>query len=327
MNKRRQQSFWQRNYWVAIVVIVALSGMVLRQPAWWDFWSGLGYEPDATTAEIEDALELTGKGRRIFAATRPVVEQSAEFNEHCNSHNADVSLLGCYTDGKIYVYEITAEQLTAANKVTAAHELLHAVWERMSGVERYQLESLLRAVYMDNQDWFDEELESYDEDERLEEIYARAGTKLAEVPEELEEHYAKIFQNRAKIVAYYQAYEAPFKVLQKEIEDLEKKITATRDEIERERAAYTLAVEELDGKVDQFNICADLPGCFRTEAEFRRQRNNLLAEREDLEKQREQLNEKITQNNQRVQDYLDKRTALGELSDALNSNIEPVVEK
>lgn len=322
MNKLKKKSFWQTNYWIAIVVVVIVSGWVMRQPIVWDFWMGLGYEPSLQAEAIRDELDLTDKGKRIFAATRPEVEASEDFNEHCDSHDTDVSLLGCYTEGKIYVYEITTEQLVAANKVTMAHELLHAVWERMGTWERSEVEKMLDEVYAANREWFDAELDPYDRDEWLEEIYTRTGTKLEELPEELEAHYAKIFRSRKKIVEFYREYEAPFVKLREEIEELEEKIEKIKQEIERDKKVYMERVGELDGKIDRFNTCADTAGCFSSQAEFTRQRNTLVVEKEELEKMRDELNTKITENNQRIADYRDKQTVLGELGDAMNSNIE-----
>ncbi len=322
MNKICKKSFWQTNYWIAIVVVIIVAGWIVRQPVVWDFWLGFGYEPSEEAAEIKNDLDLTGKGSRIFAATRPEVEASESFNEHCSSYDKDVALLGCYTDGRIYVYEITLEQLEAANKVTMAHELLHAVWERMGEWEQREVEGMLDKVYVLNREWFEEELKSYDEVERLEEIYTRAATKLEDLPEELEEHYAEIFRNRKKIVEYYKEYEAPFVALKVEIEELEIKIETTKKEIELEKLEYEKKGEWLDGQIAKFNSCADMVGCFKSEAEFTKQRNALLMEKDGLEKMREELNVKIITNNQRVAEYREKQAALGKLGDAMNSNIE-----
>ena len=79
-------------------------------------------------------------------ATQPVLEARESFNEHCDSHKTELSLLGCYTEGKIYVYEITEERLSASNKVTLAHELLHAAWERMGASEREEIREMLARV-------------------------------------------------------------------------------------------------------------------------------------------------------------------------------------
>jgi hypothetical protein len=318
----KPKSFWQRYAWAGVVVLCLATYAVLQSSWLMDTLKGWGYEPAEKVVAIESDLQLTAAGRRIFAATRPTVEGSREFNEHCDSHDAEISLLGCYIDGRIYIYEIELAQLAPANKVTAAHELLHAVWERMGESERRQVSGWLDQVYNERREWFEGELEVYDAEDRREEIYARAGTKLADLPDELENHYAKYFQNRAVIVQFYQDYEAPSLALQLEMEELFDQIQAVSEEVELGRETYLRDLEKLDAKIDQFNACAETAGCFVSQAEFTRQRQALLAEREHLEAVRAELNGKIAQNNQRIQDYRERQLQLGELNNAMNSNIE-----
>ncbi len=318
----KPKSFWQRYAWAGVVVLCLATYVVLQSSWLMDTLKAWGYEPAEKVVAIESDLQLTAAGRRIFAATRPTVEGSREFNEHCDSHDAEISLLGCYIDGRIYIYEIELAQLASANKVTAAHELLHTVWERMGESERRQVSGWLDQVYNERREWFEGELEVYDAEDRREEIYARAGTKLADLPDELENHYAKYFQNRAVIVQFYQDYEAPFLALQLEMEELFDQIQAVSEEVELGRETYLRDLEKLDAKIDQFNACAETAGCFVSQAEFTRQRQALLAEREHLEAVRAELNGKIAQNNQRIQDYRERQLQLGELNNAMNSNIE-----
>ena len=303
-----------------MVAVAMAAAQVLQSPLVRDTWQGLWYEPSEKVAALEEELELTGEGRRIFRATAPAIEGQDEFNEHCENHKAEVTLLGCYTEGKIYVYEITLEQLADSNKVTAAHELLHAAWARMGSGERARLKELLGQVEAENQEWFEAELQSYATQDRLEEVYARAGTKLRELPAELERHYAKYFRNRLKIVEYYENYQAPFRELQERNAELEAVILATKAEIATERNAYIAAVTALDAEIERFNLCAEEPGCFSAER-FSAERQRLATAKEELDARREELNDKIEKNNARVLEYQENQAALGELSDAMNSNI------
>lgn len=306
---------------VVLMVAVAMAvAQVLQSSFVQDSWRGVWYEPSEKVLALEDALELTGEGKRIFRATMPEIEGRDEFNANCENHKVEVALLGCYTEGKIHVYEITMEQLADSNKVTAAHELLHAVWERTSAKERARLEELLREVERENQEWFETELQSYAEQDRLEEVYTRAGTKLRDLPEELEEHYAKYFQNRLKIVEFYENYQAPFRELQEKNAKLETLILTTKAEIAKEREEYIAAVEVLDEAIEEFNRCAEEPGCFSAER-FNTERQRLATEKARLDAKRVELNDKIEENNARVIEYQENQAALGELSDAMNSNI------
>lgn len=311
---------------VAAVLTVAILGVYFLGQQWavQDWWKGLWFRPTEGVATIRDDLELTKSGQRILMATQPVLEGSEGFNTHCENMKTEVSLLGCYTEGKIYVYEVTMAELVDSNKVTMAHELLHAAWARMSERERAEVTEMLRRVQEENAEWFEEELSAYAEEERLEEVYTRAGTKLRELPEELEEHYGKVFQNRQKIVGYYENYQAPFRRLQDENESLKTQIFKVKDEIEREKADYLAQAEGLDAEVAEFNACANTTGCFRSEGEFQARRGELEARRQALGQTREALNAKIEENNARVEVYQRNQRELGELGEAMNSRVESV---
>lgn len=305
------------------VAIALLIVEILQQPLIQDSWKGLWYEPSEKVTQIEEELALTGTGRRIFRATQPTLEDKDAFNEHCESHNREVSLLGCYTEGKIYVYEITRENLASSNDVTMAHELLHAAWERTSSSEKERIKELLEEVQQENEAWFEAELQAYKDESKLEEIWTRAGTKLRDLPDELERIYAKYFQDRLKIVAFYESYQAPFKELQERNESLKKEILATKEQIARERDKYLIEVAELDAEIEEFNECADTTGCFTTR-EFERERERLTAEKARLEAKRDGLNERIERNNAKVVEYQENQLALGELADAMNSKVDNI---
>lgn len=312
---------------VGAFVVLAIISQVLTSGLVSDWWRTLWYRPTAMVSAIEDELELTTKGWRIFASTQPVVEASEDFNYHCHSYDDEVSVIGCYVGGRIYIYEITLNELEAANTVTAAHELLHAAWERLPNLTKKRLTPILEQVYRGHREWFDEELETYDDDERIEEIYTRAGTKLAELPEKLERHYAEYFRNRQQIVAYYEAYEQPFKVLQDELDELETRILAEKAQLATERRQYEQRLMILDTKIDQFNACAEQAGCFQTDAEFQSQRQVLAGTQQELEKVRDDLNERISENNDRIAEYAEKSLQLGELHNSMNSNLTKAEEE
>ncbi len=325
-NGETQTRNYKRIIGWGLVLLIVVGFWAVRQPSVRDLWLGMGYQADEKVKRIEDDLELTTSAQRIFAATRPSLEGKEEFNTHCENRGGEVSLLGCYTGGRIYVYEITDEQLATANEVTMAHELLHAVWERLGDGEREMLSELLEKLYEDKRDWFDDELTAYSEAEKIEEIYARAGTKLKELPEGLEKHYTKFFQNRGKIVQAYEDYETPFLALKVELTELAATIERVNGEIENERAVYLADVERLDAEIGQFNDCADTAGCFASQSEFEGRRAVLAGRKDALEDVREGLNQKITANNERIDNYRERQMVLGELNDAMDSRLSEIEE-
>ncbi len=307
----------------ALLGIVVALGIVQILQSYYvqDTWKGLWYEPEEKIEAIEEALELTGSGKRIFRATQPTIENREDFNEHCKNQRMEVSLLGCYTGGKMYVYEITREQLIDSNKVTAAHELLHAAWERLSDRERTDVARMLEEVKEQNAEWLEQELQTYAEEDKLEEMYTRVGTKLAEIPEQLEEHYRKYFLNRQKIVAYYDKTQEPFEELQEKNDRLRTEIFAIKAEIAKERDAYLVEVTNLDDEIEEFNACAAEVGCFTAEA-FVARRTELAEKQTQLNQRRINLNNKIEENNARVEEYQKNQAELGELNEAMDSRIE-----
>lgn len=313
-----------------VVAVLVVTAVLLGVYALWqsrfvqDLWRGWRYEETAEVSEIKAELELTEKGERIFLATWPAVEEAEQFNEHCNSHRAEVSLLGCYTGGDMYIYNVKLDSLKDSNKVTAAHELLHAIWERMGTGERERIEKMLDEVKEENKEWVEAELDLYEDDEKTEELYTRVGTKLRDLPEELEGHYSEYFRDRTKIVEFYENYQAPFNELKARNEELKVEVERLGKEIEREREEYNQGMEKLKQEVEEFNKCAEEGGCFQSEAQFRRRRVELENSEKELEALRIALNEKIERNNQAVDEYQENARSLGELSNAMNSNVKKV---
>lgn len=325
MDKQEARKHFRAQEVIAILIMtVVMLGVYsfLRSDFVQDAWRGWWYEEPAAVAALRDDLELTSQGERIFLATHPAIEAEESFNEHCGEHEDEVSLLGCYNAGKIYVYDVKLDDLKDSNKVTAAHELLHAVWARMPEKERMELKMQLEQIRQEKPEWVQEEINFYKESEQTEELYARVGTKLKDIPEDLEKHYGKYFQNRSKIVEYYENYQAPFRELKEKNEDLRRQILQIGPEIDADREIYDRRFAELTSKVEQFNLCAEAPGCFATQQAFQYERAKLEQEREELDKIREELNQKIERNNDLLREYEANRRDLGELNAALNSNVK-----
>lgn len=310
---------------VAILVTSAamLGIYAIIQSTWvQDWWKGLNYDESSSISAIREDLELTDTAKHIFLATQPALEGAEEFNEHCDSHRADISLLGCYTGDKMYIYAVDLPELKDSNKVTAAHELLHATWARMGKSERAEVEKLLRDFQAENPDWAEAELNLYNDSQKLEELYTRIGTKLREIPAELEAHYRRYFQDRQKIVEFYESYQTPFNELLEENKALQAKVAKLNQELESERAGYFERLEKLEAEIEKFNQCADTEGCFRSTAEFQQRRNYLETERNILSTIRTEINQKIDENNAAVAKYEENLKKLGKLNAALNSNLE-----
>ena len=285
-----------------------------------DWWRGMHYEAAPEMVEIRDDLALTDRGVFLFNALQPTLNEAEEFNENCHQNASETAVLGCYSDGVIRVYNIENPELSGIREVTTAHEMLHAVWARMNPAERDGMTDLLNQVLAGNPKTIGKELETYDPNEKIEEVYVRTGTEVANLPEELEKHFAEYFQDRGKIVNYYNSYISVFNENKKQAEQLQAEIPELKAQLQAEIKDYEAAAQDLQDEIKEFNACAGQAGCFRTQAEFLARRGELVAAQEDLAAQNEALNTAIADYNDKVDLYNQIVDDSKKLEEEINSN-------
>ena len=288
-----------------------------------DTIANLTYTPPAEVAALADKLNLTDEGRKIFYASRPQIETQDEFNKNCESHDAEVSTLGCYSGGKIHIYNITDPELNGIQELTAAHELMHAVWARAGDENRAKLSDEISKVFNETDRHSDlvSELESYAEDETTDELHSRLATELADLPDSLETHYAQYFKDQDAVVAFYDSYQGPFKKLDAEFEALASEIEALKSEIDSLQTSYESGAEEYSKEVEEFNRCAETVNCF-TESEFNSRRAELVEKQDMLEETYEKLSSAIDEYNSKIDHYNSNILRRRTLDAKVNSNKE-----
>ncbi len=303
---------------LAVVIV-----LVLQRDRVYDYYRGITYKPSAEMVKIRDSLDLTSEGEFIFNASQPALSERDEFNQNCRPTDAETAILGCYVMENIYVYNIEDEQLKGIKELTAAHELLHAVYARMSDEEKNNLESVLRQVYKDNKEILEDDLKIYSSSERSEELYVRAGTEVKTLPDVLEKHYAKYFTNQDKVVSYYDSYIAVFRRLKAELKALEAEMGELNTKIDNMTTEYKNRVVQYEADVNQFNICADTPGCFTSQWEFDTRRNALVNEQIALDALYDEISNLIAEYNKKVEVYNNDVIETNRLTDKMNSNVKP----
>ena len=303
-----------------LVVVIVL---VLQRDRVYDYYRGITYKPSAEMVKIRDSLDLTSEGEFIFNASQPALSERDEFNQNCRPTDAETAILGCYVMENIYVYNIEDEQLKGIKELTAAHELLHAVYARMSDEKKNNLESVLRQVYKDNKEILEDDLKIYSSSERSEELYVRAGTEVKTLPDVLEKHYAKYFTNQDKVVSYYDSYIAVFRRLKAELKALEAEMSELNTKIDNMTTEYKNRVVQYEADVDQFNTCADTPGCFTSQWEFDTRRNVLVNEQIALDALYDEISNLIAEYNKKVEVYNSDVIETNRLTDKMNSNVKP----
>lgn len=268
-----------------------------------DVIMGLSYHPSAEMNNIRESLGLTSKGARIFNATLPELKEKDEFNQICRDEESENAILGCYRNDRIYVYDITADELIGVREATSAHELLHAVYHRMSKEEKRELRDALIEVYQNNQDSLGEEIDIYEEDKKEEELYVRVGTEIADLPDILEQHFGGIFKDQDTIAGYYQGYIKVFKEIEKKLEELLLKVHNLEADISSKTSKYETDVAALNSDIAEFNSCAKTPNCFTSNWAFNSKRNGLVARSEALSALYDEIDAAIAEYNKLAAEY------------------------
>lgn len=310
--------------WVMLAIMIAAVVTVALNWRWCvDFVRGIGYTPSSEMSGIMGKLALTDRGQFLFKASRPELLQRDEFNSHCVEEASETAVLGCYAQDTVYVYNITDKELVGIQELTTAHELLHAVYARMSADERGRLSVELEKVLAKNPEGLKDELENYDKTQRDEELYVRAGTEVADLPEALERHYAEVFTDQDKVVGYYNNYISVFRALEAELEALEAEMNELSVAIDNLTAEYEARVRQLNGEIEEFNNCAMTAGCFSSQGEFRLRRAALVDEQASVEAIYNQISGMIDTYNSKVEQYNADAKRGRNLNRKINSTAEP----
>jgi len=275
-----------------VVVALAVSGTwVLTHPQRvTDQFTVWNFSADATIQGYADRSTMTDEGRFLFYASRPEVSPDDEFDGHCASQLEGVGILGCYQHGnqRIYLYDVTDDRLDGIEDVVAAHEMLHAAWDRMSQDERDTIAPLLEAAAdskADDED-FASTLEYYaqaEPGERLNELHSIIGTEFHDLGPELTAHYAVYFSDREALVDLHDRSNAVFQQQLDAIDDLVAQLDALQAGVDADYAAYNAGYDELNADILEFNERAAEPGGFTSQSQFTIEADALRARQAELD--------------------------------------------
>lgn len=305
----------------ALIVAAAVWVFLNRQYAL-DTVTNWTYEPSTIIKDITARTELTDKGKFTFYATKPDILERQQFNESCPRQEPGSPILGCYTtDDRIYVFNVTDEKLDGIKEVTAAHEVLHAAWQRTSTEERERLSKLLQTAYEKNTDsTLKTRMDYYERTEPgefINELHSILGTETANLSDELESYYSQYF-NRETVLALHDNYSLLYTGLNDKAVTLYAEMNALSAAIDKASEAYVAATKRLSAEVDAFNQRAD-SGSFDSTAQFNSERAALLAMSQQLEVDRQAINTSIATYNGYYTDYQKLAEQLEYLNQSMDS--------
>lgn len=274
--------------------------------------------PDDVAA-IAAATGMSEEGELIYRASTPAIEDDDDFNQHCSLEGGAV--LGCYYEGNVYVYAVTDSRLAGTVEVTAAHEMLHAAYERLSPDERERIDALVEEAIaaIPEDDPVFEDLALYAPAQHADEWHSRLATEFADLPPALEEHFARYFDDRAKVVELNEQATALFNQLRAQIDALVAEIDALDPVLDARIAAYEAAIADYNADVDSFNARA-ANGSFSSQEQFDQERGALIARGNALDAEGAALDAEIARYNGLVEQLTALDADYADLYSALDSN-------
>ncbi len=287
-------------------------------------WS---YYPTEEISYFATRTGLNKDGKFIYLASRPKLDGTQTFNSVCGSVENVTSILGCYANNRIYIYDVQDTKLDGIREVTAVHETLHAIYARLSDDEKAKLNILLEAEYRkikDDAD-FKSKIDLYARTEpgQLDnELHSVIGTEVASISPELEAYYQKYFISRQKVVALNQKYLSAFEVLREKADTIYSQLDTLGEQITLASAAYNKSVSQLNSDIDNFNYRAN-KNFFDTQDQFDNERSELVNKISSLESTRTNVNNNVKEYNSLLNQYNSIATESKKLYNSLDSSLAP----
>jgi hypothetical protein len=260
----------KRHLVMATIIAVVIMGMRFTQDL--QDWSKLlHYQPTPEIAKLATTTTMTDTARRLFYVNQPTIEARKSSLNLCKSSEHTI-VLGCYVPSKgIFLQAVTDPRLEGVMEVTAAHEMLHVVYQRMTLLEQTQINKQLQAILSKIENPRILKLvQTYNEQDSRSvnnELHSILGTEVRNLGSELEEHYRKYFTNRSKIIALSEQYEGVFTALRGKAKTLDGQLMIRKSTLEQLAAQVKQEAEAIDS--DRSNLQSSISINTQSDYNFR----------------------------------------------------------
>jgi uncharacterized protein YaaR (DUF327 family) len=224
------------------------------------------------------------------------------------------------------LFNIKDERFNGIKEVTAAHEMLHAAYERMNETERRKVDAMLQPLVENMSDpRLLELVELYNKTEPGElynEMHSILGTEAAELTPELEEYYKQYFKDRGVVVRYAGQYQAIFTESKNKIEEYDRQLNDLKPQIDQNNGTLQRMQGELESQNNQLNQ-------YRSRNQIS-QYNQLVpvynAKVAEFNALIETTRGLVSKYNQLVEERNNQVAAQTNLYDSINSNYQPATK-
>ncbi|MBX4201622.1 hypothetical protein KW803_01865 [Candidatus Saccharibacteria bacterium] len=203
--------------YLALVILLSFPFWIyFKAQSLTDWWQLRNYTPPAAVIELSSQDGMTAYATHVFYVNHPAVESKvSQFRMDCKESEKTI-VLGCYHSNQagIFVYMVDDPRLSGVQQVTAAHEMLHAGYDRLNTKEKRSVNAMLEEYYKTVKDQrIIDTINSYKESEPndvVNEMHSIFGTEIASLPTPLEKYYSRYFTNRAAVVGFANNYQNEF---------------------------------------------------------------------------------------------------------------------
>lgn len=186
---------------IVLLLIVISVGVVaaFNAQAIGDWYHDKRYSPPQKIEELANSASMTELSKKLFYRFSPQLLSQTELNSKCGDHN-----LGCSVDNSIYILKYSNNKEFNQSTVTAAHEMLHIAYSRLSESEKTKVCTLLDGeLKKSSANKVLEKIGKYPAGEFCNEAHSFVGTELTHIGTGLSEYYDKYFINRSELTRAY----------------------------------------------------------------------------------------------------------------------------
>jgi hypothetical protein len=218
------------------------------------------YTPSAPVKSLAAQDTMTNYATHIFYVNHPNLESDAsQFRTDCGE-NEQTIVLGCYHSSQagIFVYNVTEARLAGVQQVTAAHEMLHAAYDRLGSKDKSTINSQLMDYYNNHltDQRVKDTIDAYRQTEPkdlVDEMHSIFGTEVAVLPAPLESYYAKYFTSRHAVTDFAAAYENEFTSREAQIKIYDAQLASLKSLIQTQEnslQAQTIKIDSDRNRLD-----------------------------------------------------------------------------
>lgn len=295
--KARGRRRWRRVLVSGVSTLCISWVIVYFVPHVVDMVRAYNFRAPSSIVAIDKRLALTDRGTDIFYASYPQIDEKTTFNNNCQTQERTAAILGCFYKDRIFLYNLQKDELDGTLEVTAAHEMLHAAYQRLTILERWWVDKQIVAEYqkVKDQPMIKELMAYYTQAEpgaEIDELHSILGTVVTNLGPDLESYYGRYFKDRASVVALTAKYNKVFADLKAQSDAIEARLAVAEPEITALLAQYDATRATLEADIAVFNTRAHA-GQFESQAAFDAERAAMLLRVNALNAQRDSINAKV----------------------------------